>query len=91
MSSVNDTMTLSVLVDSYDLIKEFTQVTPALMETFTKEFNDKFLLQLTEDIYNVDNILVNPPPDACEACKGRGIYNNEVCWHCEGERVDPLM
>ena len=89
MSSANDT-TILLSISHEDLINNYTQ-SPSSLEIFKKHFDDKLLLQLTEDIYNVDNILVNPPPDACEACKGRGIYNNEVCWHCEGERVDPLM
>lgn len=28
---------------------------------------------------------------ACEACHGVGTINGEVCWHCEGEKLDPVL
>jgi len=27
----------------------------------------------------------------CEACRGAGTYNGEVCWHCEGAEFDPVI
>lgn len=33
-----------------------------------------------------------PPVNLCEACIGSGTSSDgEVCWHCEGERIDPCM
>lgn len=28
---------------------------------------------------------------ACEACHGVGTINGELCWHCEGEKLDPVL
>ena len=27
--------------------------------------------------------------DYCDVCYGRGEYKDQVCWHCEGEGIDP--
>jgi predicted cupin superfamily sugar epimerase len=27
--------------------------------------------------------------DACEICAGRGNVNEETCWHCAGDGIDP--
>jgi len=50
---------------------------------------DKEMLKTTQRIIEEDDITFDPPPEACDACRGRGVYNNEVCWHCEGEKIDP--
>lgn len=50
---------------------------------------DREMLKLTQAVLDQDGILLDIPPEACDACSGRGVYNNEVCWHCEGEKVDP--
>lgn len=26
----------------------------------------------------------------CEACNGHGMIKGEICWHCDGEGIDPL-
>lgn len=33
--------------------------------------------------------LQTPPPNACDACRGSGVFNGEECWHCDGEGDDP--
>lgn len=27
--------------------------------------------------------------DHCDVCFGSGKFKDEVCWHCEGEGIDP--
>jgi len=32
-----------------------------------------------------------PEPDVkCDVCSGTGIFQNEECWHCFGEGLDPI-
>ena len=32
------------------------------------------------------------PVNLCEACRGSGTSpDGAVCWHCEGEKIDPCL